>query len=159
MSSSQEVPVTGFSLDKVYCSEQFAKVVPPDDLPQGPDPQIGLGWDWRIVGPRTFEVMLRVSLSPTRARPEEVRVTLCGLFKIIGPSTSVNVRDFVRLQGPAILMPYLREGVSSLTGHGYFGQWILPPFNVHLLMQQQKAEEAIGSRQLESSEGRKLLSS
>ena len=157
MNSHIEIPLAGFSLEKVYAAEQSQRTVQADDLPADPEQRIGFGWDWRILEPRLFEVMLHIGLGPTKGRPEEVGVSICGVFRIMGEATSVRVLDFVRVQGPAILMPFVRESISSLTSRGYFGQVLLPPINVQVLMQQRDPKAATGAKQLESPEGERLV--
>jgi preprotein translocase subunit SecB len=126
------------------------------DLPDVEEPELGFGWDWRIRGIRVFEVVVSIGLPATARRPEEAKVSVCGVFRMIGPA-SVAVRDFAKLQAPAILMPFAREALAALTGHGPFGQFLIAPVNVHTLMSDVDPNKATGARQLAEPGGVKLL--
>ncbi|MCC6649885.1 MAG: protein-export chaperone SecB [Candidatus Eisenbacteria bacterium] len=148
MSQNDPVPPSGFGLERVCFIEQHLRLVEQvDDLPDA-DPNVQFGWDWRITGDRQFEVILQVQTSPTRRRPEEAAVLLTGQFVARGEGLSVPVVAFVSAQAPAILLPWARECISSLTGRGFFGQFMLPPLNVLTLMSNVDKAAATGARQL-----------
>ena len=150
MSETKQMPTTGFALDRIYFAEQSLRLVQPTpELPET-EPAMSFGWDWRIVGPHSFEVILQVQVGPTRARPEQAGVVLCGAFSVMGPNPSVGTLDFVKAQGPAILFPYLREGLTSLTSRGAHGPAYMAPVNVLALMQGMDSEKATGALQIKS---------
>lgn len=151
------IPQSGFSLEKLYFGEQVLRIVRDDDPSIGEEQQFSLGWDWRLQDEDSFEILLNVSFSPSRTRPEEISATACGVFRVMGESTTVAMKDFARLNGPAILMPFLRECIGAMTARGYFGQMLLPPMNVHALMQSMDTESATGTRQLAARETPKSL--
>jgi preprotein translocase subunit SecB len=157
VSSEKTLPLAGYALEKVFFAEQQLRVVESEEELSEGDQDMSFAWDWRVREPNLFEVLLGIGLAPTRGRPEEVNVTVCGVFRVLGKATSVGVRDFVRLQGPAILMPFAREAIGSLTGRGLFGQLLLPPINMQVLMEQQDINQATGEKQLAGREGAKLL--
>jgi preprotein translocase subunit SecB len=148
VSQQPSLPTTGYMLERVYFSHLSLRVV--QNVPNLPEDegQIGFGWDWRIVAERLFEVSLQVSIDPTKARLEEVRLTICGLFRIPEGQPQVALDSFLRIHGPAHLMPYVRETLSSLTGRGFYGAFYLPPVNVIELMKDMKPEKATGAEQL-----------
>jgi preprotein translocase subunit SecB len=150
LNETSKVPVAGFALHRVYFLEQVLRLVQATpEMPEVEGP-ISFGWDWRVTGPRDFEVILQVSVGPSRARPEDASVALSGSFSVSGPNHSVATLEFVRIQGPAILFPYLREGLSAITSRGAHGPSYLAPMNVHALMQNFDPEKATGALQLKS---------
>lgn len=150
MKETDKVPTAGFALDRVYFAEQALRLVQPTaDIPES-DAPIAFGWDWRVVGPRNFEVILQIRIGPTQSRPEEASVVMCGAFSVSGPNHSVAAQDFVKAQAPAILFPYLREALTSLTSRGAHGPHYLAPVNVLILMQNFDPDKATGALQLKS---------
>ncbi len=150
LKETSDLPKAGFSLDKIYFIEQFLRLVDlAPDSTESSEP-ISFGWDWRVIGAREFEVVLQVRVDPTRERPESASVVICGAFGVSGPEHTVATRDFVRAQGPAILFPYLREALTSLTSRSPHGPFILAPTNVLALMQAFDPEKATGALQLMS---------
>ncbi len=139
---------SGYSLDRVYFNHQALKAV--ENLPDLPDGggQIGFGWDWRITAERLFEVALQISIDPSKARLEEVRLTMCGVFRIEADEPTIPLANFVRIHAPAIMMPYVRECLSSLTGRGFYGTFYLPPLNVFELMKGMDPDKTTGAGQL-----------
>lgn len=150
MKETGQVPAAGFALERVYFVDQALRLVKSSaELPETEAP-ITFGWDWRVTGARNFEIILQIHIGATRARPEEANVVVCGAFTVSGSQPSVATLDFVKAQGPAILFPYLREGLTSLTGRGANGPHYLAPVNVLALMQNFDPESATGALQLKS---------
>jgi preprotein translocase subunit SecB len=150
LKETSKVQTAGFALDRVYFAEQALRLVQASpELPESEAP-ISFGWDWRVTGPRNFEVILQLRIGPTRARPEDASVVICGAFAVSGPDHSVATLEFVKAQGPAILFPYLREGLAALTTRGAHGTNHLAPVNVLALMQNFDPEKATGALQLKS---------
>ena len=130
------LPLSGYTLDRVFAQEQtFLGHANSEEFPTSTgDPRAAVAWDWHLVDESRFTVALTLSIEPTRERPETVRVMMLGLFTRVGEVPSVEVLKFVQTHAPAIMMPYVREAVSSLTGRGYYGPVNLPPINVAALM-------------------------
>lgn len=143
---------SGFALDRVYFGEQVLRIVPPDDPSLRDEEEINFAWDWRLQGEDAFEIFLKLSLSPTRMRPEEIRATACGVFRIAGVQPALGIKAFARLNGPTILMPYVRECITAMTSRSFYGAHILSPINMVELMKTQDAEAATGSRQIAARE-------
>jgi len=60
-------------------------------------------------------------------------VGIAGIFKVEdGTRLDKNLEDqLVKLQIPAILLPYARSAITSLMAHGGYGSIILPLINIH----------------------------
>jgi len=142
---------SGFRLEKVYFPEQSHRLLnPTDDMPN--DPEFQFGWDWKLTDNNSFEVMLHLTLGVCKARPEETKVFVCGVFALIGEPPNLTLTEFVRVQGPAILLPYAREAISSLTGRSFFGANYLPPLNVMTLTADLDVNATEGAKQLKERE-------
>lgn len=142
-------PVTGYALEGVYSAKlHFEGQSVTDDMPSGEEAQIAVGWDWRLVADHVFEVVLRVGVEPTKARPERAEAVIVGRFHVQGESQSVELLSFVKLGSVAILFPYAREAVSSLTSKGIFGSLLVNPVNIVELMKGFDQENTTAARQV-----------
>jgi preprotein translocase subunit SecB len=92
--------------------------------------------------------MITLSVQATRQRPENVNVTMVGIFRPVGEAQTVSFQRFVFDHAPSILMPYAREAISSLTGRGINGSLNLPPINVVALMEDMDPARSTGHEQL-----------
>ena len=77
----------------------------------------------------------------TEQKPETTLATgsvgISGLFKVLaGQLAAETENNLVRLQIPAILMPYLRAALSSLLINAGFLGVMLPLINVHAIVAQ-----------------------
>ncbi|MEJ7758067.1 MAG: protein-export chaperone SecB [Gemmatimonadaceae bacterium] len=123
------VPVRFFATDLRYATVQETETLPADELGD-----VTFRWDWRFVEGEFMDVLLGVTLAATRGRLEEVEVSMVGSFRLPTETPDVSLETFATLNGPAMLMPYLREAISALTSRGYFGAFTMPPINVHHLI-------------------------
>lgn len=148
MTSRENLPQSGYVLDRVIAYHQGCEVLPPsDEFPDQAETPLTIGWNWSVLGEAQFQVLLSVVCGPTRSRHERVRVDMVAVFSIIGEVVSTNVLDFVRNNGPAILFPYVRETVASLTGRAV-GTLHLAPVNIQNIMRTMNIEQTTGYEQL-----------
>jgi len=138
--------VSGYRIEAIYRVLHTYTIVDQAAVDEE-DTGIAFGWNWRIAGPRTLEVLLDVALKPTKALPESIEVQIVGRF-VAGEKLSLAPHDFVRLSAPAIIMPYIRQAISESTGHGPFHARHLPPMNMVEVMAEMDFEETIGAKQL-----------
>lgn len=125
----------GYRIDRIHVAQQQYELV--DDvegLVDGSERTINFGWDWRPIRPRTFEVIIRISLEPTKPTPERVSVRLVGTFTAEESEPSISFPSFVKANAVAILYPFAREAISAMTGRGPLGEFHLDPMNVTVLM-------------------------
>lgn len=151
MDSTRKKSGSGYRLERVYVAEQEYRVEPPDALPEASDPDdrvIAFGWDWRPLGPRKFEVVLEVRVDPVKEAPERARARLLGVFEAVGEELSIPFTDFIRFNAPAILFPFAREVISTMTGRGPFGTFHLDPLNVAALLGKADLRQTTGARLL-----------
>lgn len=147
MTQLNELPQTGYTLLQVYSNAQHLEVKQPHASGAG-EGEFDLAWDWKILGDATFEVILRIELHATKQRHEEALVSICGRFQVNGQPKTVEFRSFVQTQAVAILFPFAREGLASLTARGFYGPLLLPPMNVARLLERAKFDESTGAKQM-----------
>ena len=149
MSETKNSTESGITLERLFAEElQFTGHPVDDSMPES-EARLEIGWDWAIEAADQFSVHLKFRVLPTKARPETVAVALAAGFIRRG-ETTVPLLDFVSKHGPALMMPFVREIISSLTSRGLHGALLLPPFNVLAMMRNIDLNAAEGMRQLQS---------
>ena len=148
MSDTQNPIESGYVLERLFANELHFTGHPVDDSMPESEAKLEIGWDWTINGPAQFSVSLKLGVLPTKARPETIAVTLSAGFTRRGEPT-VPLLEFVSKHGPALMMPYVREVVSSLTSRGLHGTLLLPPFNVLAMMSNLDPMDTVGMRQIQ----------
>jgi preprotein translocase subunit SecB len=68
---------------------------------------------------QTFEGVVEYSLS----------IQTIGVFEFVGESSKLSLEEFGRVNGAAIIFPYVRENISSTCARAGLGAVILPPFD------------------------------
>ena len=68
-------------------------------------------------------------------------ITMLGVFEKFGDSPSVSPTDFGNINGPAIIYPFIREHLSSLSLKAGIGQLLIPPVNFVKKTQEEKGAE------------------
>jgi preprotein translocase subunit SecB len=139
----------GYRLERVHVSEQEYRTIAADNLPEvddASDRPVNFGWDWRPIGPRRFEVVIEIKCDPVDEAPEIARVRLFGVFEAVGEVPSVSFGEFIRGNAPAILFPYAREVISTMTGRGPHGTFHLNPLNVAALIAGFDMEKTSGAK-------------
>ena len=56
------------------------------------------------------------------------RIGMVGIFEKIGDNP-LNMEEFGRVNGAAIIFPYIREQLTNLSAKAGIGLIVLPPFN------------------------------
>ena len=59
----------------------------------------------------------------------KARVKMVGIFEVIGESQLKDLNEFGRINGAAIIFPFIREHITNLSQKGGMGTIILPPVN------------------------------
>ncbi|WP_003545051.1 protein-export chaperone SecB [Desulfotomaculum nigrificans] len=71
-------------------------------------------------------------------QPFYLEVEMIGFFKYESSLPPEQVEILLKVNGTAILFPYLRSIVSSLTANSGFQTLVLPIVNVHKMFEQEK---------------------
>jgi preprotein translocase subunit SecB len=70
-------------------------------------------------------------------KPEDslfiISATIRGLFQEV-PGGPIDLKKFSEINGPAILFPFVREAISSVTAKSPVGAVLLPPVNIGALV-------------------------
>lgn len=59
----------------------------------------------------------------------KIKVKFGGVFECVGESPITDLSEFGRINGAAIIYPYIREHVTSLSQKAEIGAIFLPPVN------------------------------
>ncbi len=77
-----------------------------------------------------FEVFVTVHVKPSNLNSEILSVTYFGVFKHSNPEDEqLKFKDFAKNNAPAIIYPYIRQFVRTLTLEAGFNPIILPIVN------------------------------
>lgn len=110
---------------------------------------LGVQWDWRVSIPeeREIEVYLGMRVRGGKKQPANIDVNFVGEFEVTDV-TELSLRQFVQFNAPAMMMPYLREAISSLSSRGPYGTYFVPALNITRMMMDRLFDETIGAGQL-----------
>lgn len=93
--------------------------------------------------PHSYVLIMEVKMevSPAEADDKQsfpLRVSCAGLFSSTEEITEEFMQSsFVKISSPAILFPYLRAFVTTLTANAGYGPLVLPTFNFVAMAQEQ----------------------
>ncbi|MDR0692253.1 MAG: protein-export chaperone SecB [Prevotellaceae bacterium] len=59
----------------------------------------------------------------------KIKVKMIGIFECIGESPLANLEEFGKINGAAIIFPYIREHITNISLKAGIGAIILPPVN------------------------------
>lgn len=150
MTSERPAPETGFRLESIFFPLQHCETVDRDSetVKAVESEQIRIGWDWAwLEQPRLFEVAVSIDREPTTERPEVVHLKAVGRFSVSGSPPVMATEQFALRNATAILIPYLRQAFTSLTGNGPFGAQLLQPINVISAVERFDPKQATAAKQ------------
>ena len=109
-----------------------------DKTPETLDCSLNLSISKEIQGRKEGgkTLFLRLAADPmagVKEKPFEMQVEILGVFDA-EPDSNLPIETFGSEQGPALLVPYLRELISNITARTPLPPLILPPINVHALL-------------------------
>jgi preprotein translocase subunit SecB len=153
---------SGYRLSRLYYPRQSYALNDPTELPaeegdtEDSEREFSVAWDWRITGESRFSISLGILIPATRRAPELIEVGVVGDFHVIGDTPSVDIKQFVTANGPAILFPYLRQAISQLTTNGPRGSYMLPALNILEMLKDHSYDESTGAQQLAEADATSL---
>ncbi|MDR6195352.1 protein-export chaperone SecB [Siphonobacter sp. SORGH_AS_0500] len=59
----------------------------------------------------------------------KMAVNTAGMFEIVGKVEDSSIENFAQINGPAILYPFIRETIASITSKAGIPTVLLPPLN------------------------------
>jgi preprotein translocase subunit SecB len=135
---SPGIHFSGVVVDRI----SFTDVAPSERKPDGL--QFSFGIQRRhFENPDALEVtvIVRIAPRPGEAISFKLEAAVTGRFqKLDGPGV-LSLEEFAKTNGPALVMPYVRELVTNISARTRHGTIIFPPVNVIALV----ADEAKGS--------------
>lgn len=121
---------SGFIIKNILLAEShFFRI---NDVKFGEGIDAGLNIDTEVsVNGNNVTVSETVTVSQKHDGTEQVhiKVRMIGLFERVGKSLIENLNDFGRINGAAIIYPYIRSHITDLTTKAGIGAVILPPVN------------------------------
>jgi len=66
-----------------------------------------------------------------------LKATVVGLFSAITGQENMSLEDFAKVNGPALLLPYVREIIANTTLRSGLRPVLIPPFNLQALAESQ----------------------
>ncbi|OUS11079.1 protein-export chaperone SecB [Gammaproteobacteria bacterium 53_120_T64] len=116
-------------------------------------PQVNqdIGTEVKKVDEEHYEVVLRLTITVSEGEDTAylIEVQQAGIFMAKGLEQA-QLAQLLNTQCPAILFPYARELVDSLSVRGSFPALMLPPVNFDALFQQAVAEQRKNAAETQS---------
>ncbi len=74
----------------------------------------------------------------------ELDFAMIGRFGVISDKENMSLDQFIKVNGPALMVPYIRETISNITMRSGLKPVIIPPINIVSMVQnQEKAEKLL----------------
>lgn len=91
-------------------------------------------------------VTLRATLRPPPGKDwfQKLSAAVEGAFAVSPGAEKDRLEQFATLQAPVLLVPYVREVITTLTAQSRLGALILPPLNMAEIIKAMRGETARG---------------
>lgn len=99
--------------------------------------KVGLKATESDEGTVRVELAFRASRDREAGQPYSLEVVYLGEFELSNVPEGLSRDAFARQNAAAILFPYLREAVSSVTARGTYGPLFVPPINVVAMLRRE----------------------
>lgn len=109
----------------------------PDDV--SPDFKIGMEWNNQNNN-YIVEITTTLKLIHEDNEVLNMKSTFVGIFSVIENSENMDKEDFVNNNSEAIMFPYIREHITSITQKSGVRPVLLPPINVVALLKNRKED-------------------
>ena len=143
----KQQPFFGFEVKAMALAESYFRREPVVAQPIQID-TVDYGVSSAVDG-NLFTVELTVSFQfPTEGAADlEARVRMIGIFERGGSVTSTSDSDFVNINAPAMVFPFIREHIASLTMKAGLLPILLPTVNFAKLYEKQLTAASVESEQ------------
>ena len=132
--------ITGIRFDSMVVRELSFRDT--DGAPEGPAEGLALTRDVTVDltdDMQRCRTTLSLSLGSLASQFEVLKAAVEGVFSLERSDGTADLKEFGRQQAPAILMPFVRTEIASLTARTRLGQVLLPPINVAAVLEQMAA--------------------
>lgn len=128
---------SGFQIKNLVLLESHFKRIPNVKFESASDKRIQVAVNVQVKE-NTISVTEKVEYTQLLNQMEEVSCTIvmAGIFEKVGNSKIVNLEEFGRINGAAIIFPYIREHLSNLSAKAGLGVIMLAPINFTNLAKQ-----------------------
>ena len=121
---------SGYKINNIILTESaFFRI---NNVAFGEGVQTSLKIDTNVeVNEKVITVIEEATVIQTFNGNEQVniKVKMVGIFECVGDTLLTDYEDFGRINGAAILFPYIREHVTNISLKGGLGAIMLPPVN------------------------------
>lgn len=123
-------PKSGFTLENIILTEssfnRISDVIFDDKVQNSIDINVGVASSEPKIA-----VTVDVAVAQNRDKVEQFRITakMVGVFKKEGESDIKSDEDFGRINGAAIVFPFVREHIANMALKGGLGTVLIPPVN------------------------------
>lgn len=118
-----------------------------DDLPAGAPRPGELQYKFRIERrqgdeERSAEAVIHLALRAKDGLPSpfSLELAVAGRFEVDPDAPNMRMDEYMRWNGPAAVMPFVREVVVNITARSRHGLVILPAVNIVSLVKREEAE-------------------
>lgn len=101
-------------------------------------------WDKKDDKKCVSELITSLVLKSDEKEVLKLESTFVGTFSIINDSENMSIEEYTKGYSPALMLPYIREHISSITQKAGVKPVLLPPINILALINEPKANEEKG---------------
>lgn len=123
-------PKSGFTLENIILIESSFKRISDVIFDKKAQNSFDINVGVASAEPR-IAVTVDVAVAQSRDEVEQFRITakMVGIFKKEGESDIKSDEDFGRINGAAIVFPFVREHIANMALKGGLGAVLIPPVN------------------------------
>jgi preprotein translocase subunit SecB len=133
---------TGIAVDRVRFDDVHVGEKPPKDLSF----EFAIRRkSWETPAAVDITVSVRAVPSDSEESPSHfsLEVSVTGRFEAAEESPNVPLDQFAKFNGPAQVIPFVREFVANLTARSRRGLVLIPPMNVIALLEREAQQAAV----------------
>lgn len=105
------------------------------NVPEETTPDINIGFGWSVQE-NDYVVELSTTLRLLHQEQEKLKLdtTFIGVFSVIENNENMNIEEYIKSNSVALMFPYIREHISTITQKSGIRPVLLPPINVVALI-------------------------
>lgn len=125
-----ENPISGFRINSLILLESNFSRVPVLTLNEEIIPNVNIDISVNVNNENVIvKVTVAYSLEHNGIEEVHIKISMGGSFQRIGETQIEDLKRFGEVNGAAIIFPYIREHLTSLSAKAGLGLIILPPMN------------------------------
>jgi preprotein translocase subunit SecB len=101
-------------------------------------------WDKKDDKKCVSELITSLMLKSDEKEVLKLESTFVGIFSIIDDSENMSIEEYIKGHSPALMLPYIREHISSITQKAGVKPVLLPPINILALINESMDNEEKG---------------